>query len=56
MNKKGVGDVLQGILGGGKKAPAETQPQQQQAPQPAPQEQPRQVKPEDIIRGILGRF
>ena len=56
MNKKGVGDVLQGILGGGKKAPAEPQPQQQQAPEPAPQEQPRQVKPEDIIRGILGRF
>ena len=52
LKKKGVGDVLQGILGGGQQQPA-----QPQAEQPAaPTEEKKKVTPQDLLRGILGKF
>jgi uncharacterized protein involved in outer membrane biogenesis len=51
LKKPGVGDVLQGIIGG--------QPPPQSPQQPAPQQQPQQPKqqpplrPQDLLRGIL---
>lgn len=50
LKKPGVGDVLQGILGG--------QPPQQQPQQPSPQQQqqqqkPQPLRPQDLLRGIL---
>ena len=57
LKKKGVGDVLQGILGGGQPQQQQEQPQpQQQQPQQQQQEQPQPVKPQDLIRGILRKF
>ncbi len=57
LKKKGVGDVLQGILGGGQpqqqEAPPPAQPEQQQAPQT---EEKKKVTPQDLLRGILGKF
>ena len=56
LKKKGVGDVLQGILGGGQpqqQAPQPAQPEQQQAPQT---EEKKKVTPQDLLRGILGKF
>jgi uncharacterized protein involved in outer membrane biogenesis len=62
LKKKGVGDVLQGILGGGQtqqQAPQQA-PQQQQETQPTqPQsetQEKKKVTPQDLIRGILGKF
>ncbi|MCF3631035.1 AsmA family protein [Thalassospiraceae bacterium LMO-SO8] len=53
LKKKGVGDVLQGILGGGQ----QQQPAQPQAEQPATQtEEKKKVTPQDLLRGILGKF
>lgn len=53
LKKKGVGDVLQGILGGGQPQPQQPdQPQQQ----PQQQEQPQPATPQDLIRGILRKF
>jgi uncharacterized protein involved in outer membrane biogenesis len=53
LKKKGVGDVLQGILGGGQ----QQQPAQPQAEQPAaPTEEKKKVTPQDLLRGILGKF
>ncbi len=53
LKKKGVGDVLQGILGGGQPQ----QPVQPKAEQPAPQtEEKKKVTPQDLLRGILGKF
>jgi len=64
LKKKGVGDLLQGILGGGgsrgpEPAPAPTQA----APQPAPDgtlpppppttEKKRKLRPEDLLKGIF---
>ena len=57
LKKKGVGDVLQGILGGGQpqqQAPQPAQPEQQQ-PVPQPEEK-KKVTPQDLLRGILGKF
>ncbi len=52
LKKPGVGDVLQGIIGG--------QPPSQQQPQPPPQQQQQQqqqqqkpLRPQDLLRGIL---
>ncbi|MCC7016825.1 MAG: AsmA family protein [Rhodospirillales bacterium] len=50
LKKPGVGDVLQGIIGG--------QPPQQQPQQPSPQQQqqqqkPQPLRPQDLLRGIL---
>ncbi len=56
LKKKGVSDVLQGILGGGQpqqQAPQPAQPEQQQAPQT---EEKKKVTPQDLLRGILGKF
>ena len=56
LKKKGVGDVLQGILGGGQpqqQAPQPAQPEQQPAPQT---EEKKKVTPQDLLRGILGKF
>lgn len=56
LKKKGVGDVLQGILGGGQpqqQAPQPAPEQQQPAPQP---EEKKKVTPQDLLRGILGKF
>ena len=54
LKKKGVGDVLQGILGGGQtQEPAEQQQQQQPTPQT---EEKKKVTPQDLLRGILGKF
>ena len=56
LKKKGVGDVLQGILGGGQpqqQVPQPAQPEQQQAPQT---EEKKKVTPQDLLRGILGKF
>ncbi|MEQ8507179.1 MAG: AsmA family protein [Rhodospirillales bacterium] len=57
LKKKGVGDVLQGILGGGQtqqQAPPESPSQTETAPES--QEQKKSIKPQDLIRGILGKF
>ncbi|MEQ8228595.1 MAG: AsmA family protein [Rhodospirillales bacterium] len=57
LKKKGVGDVLQGILGGGQtqqQAPSESPAQTEPAPQP--QEQKKPITPQDLIRGIFGKF
>ena len=50
LKKPGVGDVLQGIIGG---QPPQQQPQQPQPPpqQQQPQKQP--LRPQDLLRGIL---
>ncbi|MEQ9558092.1 MAG: AsmA family protein [Rhodospirillales bacterium] len=56
LKKKGVGDVLQGILGGGQpqqQAPQPAQPEQRPAPQT---EEKKKVTPQDLLRGILGKF
>ncbi|MEQ9171779.1 MAG: AsmA family protein [Rhodospirillales bacterium] len=56
LKKKGVGDVLQSILGGGQpqqQAPQPAQPEQQQAPQT---EEKKKVTPQDLLRGIFGKF
>ncbi|MEK9671742.1 MAG: AsmA family protein [Rhodospirillaceae bacterium] len=64
MRKKGVGDVLQGILGGGQAqpAPSQTAPGGNEPPaqgsQPQPQQQPsrQKITPQNILKGILGGF
>lgn len=52
LKKKGVGDVLQGIIGG---QPDQAPPPKQQQQQPPPQQQQQQqkVRPQDLLRGIL---
>ena len=45
LKKKGVGQILQGILGGGQ--------QPQAPPPPLPQGQPAKPKVEDVLKGIL---
>lgn len=53
LKKKGVGDVLQGILGGS----ATEQPAQSEEQKTAPQtEEKKKVTPQDLLRGILGKF
>lgn len=49
LKKKGVGDVLQGIIGG---QPDQAPPQQQQQP-PQQQQQQQKIRPQDLLRGIL---
>ena len=58
LQKKGVGNVLQGILGGGQpqQQQQETPPQTQTPTQPPPVEEKKKVTPQDILRGILGKF
>jgi uncharacterized protein involved in outer membrane biogenesis len=55
LKKPGVGDVLQGIIGGQppSQQPPSQQPQQQpqQPQQQPPQQQP--IRPQDLLRGIL---
>ncbi|MEK7820037.1 MAG: hypothetical protein AAB543_02905, partial [Pseudomonadota bacterium] len=54
LKKKGVGDVLQGIIGGQPdQAPSQQQPPQQQQQQPPPQQPQQKVRPQDLLRGIL---
>ncbi|MSO85549.1 MAG: AsmA family protein [Rhodospirillales bacterium] len=48
LKKPGVGDVLQGIIGG---QPPQQPQQPQQQQQPAQKQQP--VRPQDLLRGIL---
>jgi uncharacterized protein involved in outer membrane biogenesis len=56
LKKKGVGDVLQGILGGGQPQQEAPQPAQPQQQAPAPSEEKKKVTPQDLLRGILGKF
>lgn len=56
LKKKGVGDVLQGIMGGGQPAPqqqppAQEQPQQQQQQQPPAEK--KKIRPEDLLKGLF---
>ncbi len=54
---KGVGRILQGILGGGRPPPPPepTQPQPQTQKQPQPQPQPRVIRPEDLLKELFRR-
>jgi len=55
LKKPGVGEVLQGIIGG--QPPSQQQPQQQQQQQqqqqPPQQQQQKPLRPQDLLRGIL---
>ncbi|MEK7244907.1 MAG: AsmA-like C-terminal region-containing protein [Pseudomonadota bacterium] len=51
LKKPGVGDVLQGIIGGQPPQQQQQQPPQQQPQKEQPQKQP--LRPQDLLRGIL---
>lgn len=53
LKKKGVGDVLQGIMGGQPAQPEQPQQQQQQQPQPPPPAEKKKIRPEDLLKGLF---
>ena len=57
LKKKGVGDVLQGILGGGGATQQQETPKTEETkPSPKTDSEQKKVKPQDLLRGILNRF
>ncbi len=57
LNKKGVGNVLQGILGGGGTTQQQETPKTEETqPSTNTDTEKKKVTPQDLLRGILGRF